>query len=70
MDDPRGGIGGDGDEFEHRAAGVGTDHQESLLSLVVVFDESYRVPPCVFDVGVRDTVLSGTASDIRWSTLS
>lgn len=69
MDDARRGISGDGDEFEHRAASVGSDDQQSLLSLVLVLHETDGISQRVLDVSVWDVVLPGTVSNVRVSTL-
>ena len=37
---------------QESAAAVGTDDQESLLTLVVLFDQADGVEACVLDVGV------------------
>lgn len=37
---------------QESSAAVGTDDQESLLTLVVVFDQADGVEPCMLDVGV------------------
>lgn len=53
MDDAAGRIYRYGDEFEQSTALVRSDHQEALLALVLVLDETDRKIPGVHDVGVE-----------------
>ena len=54
-----------GDQFEHRPAGIGPNHEQTFLAVILVLHEPYRVPPRVENVGSGDAVLSGAELNSR-----
>jgi hypothetical protein len=70
MDDAAGRIYRYGDEFEQSTALVRSDHQEALLALVLVLDETDRKILGVRDVGVGDAVLVRAVEDVNTSRLA
>ncbi len=69
MDDPRRRIRWYRHEFEHRSAGVWSDNQQTLLSLVLVLHETDGVAPRILDIDISNLVPTGAVSDVRESTL-
>lgn len=65
MDDPRRFGGRYSDDLQQTPVPIRTDHKQSLLALVVVFDESYGVGPGVQDVGVVDPVPVGRLPNLH-----
>lgn len=70
MDDAAGRIYRYGDEFEQSTVLVRSDHQEALLALVLVLDETDRKILGVRDVGVGDAVLVRAVEDVNTSRLA
>lgn len=69
MNDPGWEIGRDGDELEHCPTGIWADHEQPLLSVVLVLNKPHCVAPRMLDVGVGDVVLPSTFANVRSSTV-
>lgn len=65
MHDSGGFVCGDCNEFEEVACGVGADHEESLLAVVLVLDVPEGVLPSVGDRSVIESVLPGRRGDLH-----
>ena len=70
MDDARGLTSGYRDQLQQATVLVGSDHEETVLAAVLIFDEPDGIGPSVLDVGSVDPVFQGGSHNLHMSRVT